>query len=57
MYVRNYTDGLDVSWTEFFHTTDKALVEAYCRRNAIQFEWTANNGLRTRQIRPAVQAS
>jgi hypothetical protein len=54
MYVRNYTQGLDVSWTEFFHTTDKAAVEAYCHQHAIDFEWTANNGLRTQQIRPAV---
>jgi len=54
MYVRNYTDGLDVSWTKFFHTTDKTVVEKYCRQNGIDWEWTANNGLRTRQIRPAI---
>lgn len=54
MYVRNYTDGLDVSWTNFFHTTDKTVVENYCRQNGIDWEWTANNGLKTRQIRPAI---
>lgn len=54
MYVRNYTDGLDVSWSRFFHTTDKSVVEVYCRNHGISFEWTDNNGLRTREIRPAV---
>ncbi|MBD2040238.1 non-ribosomal peptide synthetase [Microcoleus sp. FACHB-672] len=54
VYVRNYTDGLDVSWQEFFRTTDKAVVEDYCRQAAIEFEWKENNGLRTKKIRPAV---
>jgi len=53
MYVRNYTDNLDVSWQEFFHTTDKSVVEDYCRQACINFEWK-DNGLRTRQVRPAV---
>ncbi|MEW5861365.1 MAG: amino acid adenylation domain-containing protein [Cyanobacteriota bacterium] len=54
MYVRNYTNGLDVSWQEFFRTTDKGVVEDYCRKAGIQFEWKEDNGLRTRQIRPAI---
>ncbi|MBW4636656.1 MAG: amino acid adenylation domain-containing protein [Gloeocapsa sp. UFS-A4-WI-NPMV-4B04] len=54
MYVRNYIAGLDVSWQDFFHTTDKAVVEEYCRQAKIDFEWLADNNLRTRQIRPAV---
>ncbi|MBD1938355.1 non-ribosomal peptide synthetase [Microcoleus sp. FACHB-68] len=54
VYVRNYTDGLDVSWQEFFRTTDKAVVEDYCRQAAIEFEWKENNGLKTKKIRPAV---
>ncbi|MBD1837880.1 non-ribosomal peptide synthetase [Coleofasciculus sp. FACHB-501] len=54
MYVRNYTNGLDVSWQEFFRTTDKSVVEDYCRKAAIEFEWREDNGLRTRQIRPAI---
>ncbi|MBW4575234.1 MAG: amino acid adenylation domain-containing protein [Aphanothece sp. CMT-3BRIN-NPC111] len=54
MYVRNYTEGLDVNWTEFFHTSDKTVVEDYCRQNSIAFEWKDNNSLRTREIRPAV---
>ncbi len=27
MYVRNFSDGLDVSWQKFFHTEDRAVVE------------------------------
>jgi alpha-ketoglutarate-dependent taurine dioxygenase/acyl carrier protein len=54
MYVRNYIDGLDVSWQDFFHTTDKAEVENYCRQAGMEVEWLENNGLKTRKIRPAV---
>ncbi len=54
LYVRNYIEGLDVSWQDFFHTTDKAEVENYCHQDGIDFEWLENNGLRTRKIRPAV---
>jgi len=54
MYVRNYIEGLDVSWQNFFHTTDKAVVEDYCHRAGIDYEWLSGNGLRTCKIRPAV---
>ena len=54
MYVRNYTEGLDVSWQDFFHTTDKAVVENYCRQAGINFEWQKNNGLITSKVCPAV---
>jgi amino acid adenylation domain-containing protein len=53
MYVRNFIDGLDVSWPHFFRTGDRAAVEAYCRKASLEFEWT-RNGLRTRQWCPAV---
>lgn len=54
MYVRNFVEGLDVSWQSFFHTEDKAVVEAYCRNADLKCSWTANNGLRTYQICPGV---
>jgi len=54
MYVRNYTNGLDVSWQDFFHTTDKREVEEYCRKASISFEWKPDGGLRTYQVRPAI---
>ena len=54
MYVRNFIEGLDVPWQQFFHTDDKAKVEQMCRENGMEHEWTANNGLRTRQLAPGV---
>jgi alpha-ketoglutarate-dependent taurine dioxygenase len=54
MYVRNFVDGLDVSWQQFFQTSNKALVEEYCGKMAIDFEWKSETHLRTRQICPAV---
>ncbi|NDJ18578.1 non-ribosomal peptide synthetase [Myxacorys almedinensis] len=54
MYVRNYTKGLDVSWQDFFRTRDRTVVETYCRQAGIEFEWLNHDGLRTRQIRPAI---
>ncbi|HEY6802397.1 MAG TPA: TauD/TfdA family dioxygenase [Pyrinomonadaceae bacterium] len=54
MYVRNYGGGLDLSWENVFQTTDKAVVEEYCRKSLTQFEWRDGNRLRTRQVRQAV---
>jgi natural product biosynthesis luciferase-like monooxygenase protein len=56
MYVRNYVPGFDVTWEEFFRTSDRAEVEAYCRRVGLEFEWKGAHGLRTRKIGPAVAA-
>lgn len=53
MYVRNFIEGLDVSWQDFFRTTEKAVVEDYCRKSAIDFEWSGN-GLKTRSCRQAI---
>lgn len=54
MYVRNFGEGFGLSWQTVFQTEDKAEVERYCQEADIQVEWKPNNGLRTRQIRPAV---
>ncbi len=54
MYVRNYIEGLDVSWQDFFHTTDKTVVEQSCRESGIDYQWLPNNGLRTHKVRPAI---
>ncbi len=54
MYVRNYISGLDVSWQAFFRTTDKSVAEDYCRKVSMDFEWKNGDGLRTRQVCPAV---
>jgi len=54
MYVRNFTPGFDVSWQDFFHTEDRAVVEQTCRRHGVEWDWTSDGGLRTRQICPAL---
>lgn len=54
MYVRNYGEGVDLSWEEAFQTTDRAVVEEYCKRARTEFEWRPHNRLRTRQVRQAV---
>jgi alpha-ketoglutarate-dependent taurine dioxygenase len=54
MYVRNFHDGVGLSWSTVFQTEDRGIVEDYCRRGGIAFEWLPENGLRTRHVRPAV---
>lgn len=50
MYVRNYGNGLDLSWQDVFGTQSKDDVERYCRAQGIEWEWKADGELRTRQI-------
>ncbi|MBC6430914.1 hypothetical protein FM036_08780 [Nostoc sp. HG1] len=54
MYIRNYIEGLDVSWQQFFHTDDKSVVEEYCDKAGMEFEWLINNNLQTRKLRSAI---
>jgi alpha-ketoglutarate-dependent taurine dioxygenase len=51
MYVRNYGEGLDMSWQVAFQTDERTVVEEYCRRAHTQFEWREGDRLRTRQVR------
>ncbi|MGE0127957.1 MAG: condensation domain-containing protein [Blastocatellales bacterium] len=53
-YLRNFHEGLDVSWQAFFRTNDRSAVEQYLRAHSTEFEWTSNGGLRTYQISPGV---
>ena len=55
LYVRNYNNGLGLTWQEVFQTESEAEVEAYCQQNRIEFEWKGDGRLRTRQRRPAVR--
>jgi alpha-ketoglutarate-dependent taurine dioxygenase len=50
MYVRNYGDGMGLSWQDAFQTSSKQAVEDYCRKVSIDFEWKADERLRTRQV-------
>jgi alpha-ketoglutarate-dependent taurine dioxygenase len=54
MYVRNYGEGLDLSWREAFQTDDRAAVEDYCRRARMTCEWREGDRLRTRAVRQVV---
>src|SRR3954453_5076876 len=54
MLVRNYNEEIGASVAEAFGTEDRGAVESYCRANAIELEWQADGGLRTRQRRSAV---
>lgn len=54
MYVRNFGQGLDLSWQEVFQTSDRAQVDAYCKAHGIAAEWLGGERLRTRHV---VQAS
>ena len=54
LLVRNYNDEIGASIADAFGTADRGAVEAYCRANAIAFEWQPDGGLRTRQRRRAV---
>lgn len=54
MYVRNYGKGPGLEWQTVFNSRDKAEVERRCGEAFMEFEWTANDGLRTCARRPAV---
>jgi hypothetical protein len=48
-YVRNFSDGLDVSWQRFFQTEDRAVVEEACKKQGFIPEWPGKDGLRVHQ--------
>lgn len=47
-YLRNLhsANGFGLSWQATFQTTDRAVVEQYCREMSIDYEWKADGGLR-----------
>jgi len=49
MYVRNFSDGLDVNWQHFFQTEDQAVVEEACRKQGFTWQWVGRDHLRVRQ--------
>ncbi len=53
-YVRNFSEGIDVPWQDFFKTDDKAEVERMCAEGGMSCEWT-DNGLRISQDAKAVR--
>ncbi|WP_431266589.1 TauD/TfdA family dioxygenase [Roseateles chitinivorans] len=53
-YVRTFTPRLDVSWQDFFKTTDRAEVEARLTQAGTDFAWLDTDTLQTRTRCPAV---
>ena len=54
LYVRTFTERLDVNWRAFFKTDSRDEVEALCRASHTEFRWLANDELQTRTRCPAV---
>ena len=48
-YVRNFCEGLDVSWQRFFGTDDRVKVEDACRAMGATCEWLRKDQLRISQ--------
>ena len=55
MYIRNFGEGLDVSWQKFFHTEDRQAVEEKCRQENLEWDWKPSGGLRVRHRTEAVR--
>jgi alpha-ketoglutarate-dependent taurine dioxygenase len=55
MYVRNFSEGIDVPWQDFFKTDDKAEVERVCAEAGMTVEWT-ELGLRVSQLAKGVRS-
>lgn len=54
LYLRNFKEGLDVRWQDFFKTEDPAQVERACAESQIRCEWLGDGGLRLSQPAAAV---
>lgn len=50
-YLRNLHSGqgFGLSWQTAFQTTEKSVVEDYCRKTQVSFQWKENDGLRLSQ--------
>ena len=50
MYVRNFGDGFGLPWQKAFQTTDRTLVEQYCREARMECYWKDKNRLYLRHV-------
>src|SRR6185295_8036582 len=53
-YVRNFVQGLDVKWQDFFKTENRSEVEAQCAAARMDCHWGRAGELRVSHIGPAV---
>lgn len=54
LYVRTFSNKLDVPWQHFFKTEDRADVEARCSESGIEWQWLEEDGLQIRTYCDAV---
>jgi alpha-ketoglutarate-dependent taurine dioxygenase len=54
MYIRNYSDVVDLPWQEVFQTTDPVEVDEYCAAAGIEAVWSGGSRLQTRQVAQAI---
>lgn len=54
MYVRNFREGLDVSWQHFFQTDDPEVVAQKCHDAGFEHQWSADGTLQVKQFAPAI---
>jgi len=54
IYIRTFTEELDLSWREFFKTDQRAEVEARCRAVGTGFRWLDGDALQMRTACAAV---
>jgi alpha-ketoglutarate-dependent taurine dioxygenase len=53
LYVRNYSEFVDLPWQEVFQTDDPQAVDRYCAEAGIEARWR-NGDLQTRQLSQAI---
>jgi alpha-ketoglutarate-dependent taurine dioxygenase len=49
-YIRHYHANVDLPWQTVFQTSDREVLEAYCREHGIECSWLSDGTLRTSQI-------
>lgn len=54
MYVRNFSDEMDINWEVFFDTSVNSEVEEYCKKKNIKLQWREDNKLKIFQISQAI---
>ncbi|MDQ2908979.1 MAG: TauD/TfdA family dioxygenase [Candidatus Eremiobacteraeota bacterium] len=54
LYVRNFSEGIEPTWQQFFRTGDRSEVEQTCRDAGSTYEWRPSGSLRIARRAPAV---
>ncbi|GMK39949.1 hypothetical protein PCCS19_30040 [Paenibacillus sp. CCS19] len=54
LYIRNFKQGVGLSWESVFQSSDPKVVEQYCKDAGYAFQWMQDGGLRVARTGPAV---